>query len=358
LVFLSVKVLLDRAVELGASDLHLCHGDRPLFRVRGELSRDETFDRLSPEDTRAMLYEIMSPEQQVSFEANWEMDFSFTHVDPRGVSHRCRVNVYMDRGGVSAAIRVLPSSIRGIEELGLPSKLKEVAMRHSGLFLVTGPTGSGKSTTLAAMVEHVNRNRACHIVTIEDPIEYLFSSKKSVINQREVGSDTRSFAEALRRVLRQDPDVIMVGEMRDLETIAAAITAAETGHLVLATLHTPDAPQSVDRVVDVFPPSQQQQIKVQLSNVLLGVCAQRLVPSADGRDRVLVTELMIGTPAVRNLIREGKTYQLYNVIQTGQEQGMHTMDQCLARLLQEGRISLEVARSMARDPDRFYRGIL
>ncbi len=350
MALVSVEELLEAVLTKDASDLHICVGTPPILRINGTLTPLESMLPLTPQDTKRLIYTLMTQEQQASFEKDLELDFSFAFEDKA----RFRVNVYYDKGCVTAALRLIPTQIRTIEELKLPLKLNEIAEKHRGLFLVTGPTGSGKSTTLAAIIERINMTRACHIITIEDPIEYLFVSKKAVINQREVGSDTKSFAEALKRALRQDPDVIMIGEMRDLETISSAITAAETGHLVFATLHTPDAPQSIDRIVDVFPSHQQQQIRIQLSGVLVGICSQQLVPTVFG-GRVVATELLIATPAVRNLIREAKTSQIYTIMQTGARYGMHTMDQCLVKLVKEGIVSEQEARLRAYDTNNFDR---
>ena len=293
----------------------------------------------------------MSDGQRQQFENARQVDFSYSV--PR--TARMRVNAYLQRGAVSAALRVIPSTIHSLEALGMPAVVHELASLPRGLVLVTGPTGSGKSTTLAAVIDQINTTREEHILTIEDPIEFLHSHKRCLVNQRELGSDATSFAEGLRAALREDPDVILVGEMRDLETISTALTAAETGHLVLATLHTQDAPQTIDRIIDVFPPHQQQHVRVMLSVALQGVVAQQLLPTADGAGRVPAVEVLVPTPAVRNLIREGKTHQIYSAIQTGAEHGMQTMDSALAELVRAGRISRDVAQRRASVPAELAR---
>jgi twitching motility protein PilT len=293
-----------------------------------------------------MILNILSEEQRRKFETELELDFAYSIP---GVS-RFRANVFQQRNSMAAVFRVIPLSIPTIEELGLPEVCRELADRPRGLVLVTGPTGSGKSTTLAAMIDHINATRKVHIITLEDPIEFLHHNKQAYLNQREVGEDTHSFAAALRRVLRQDPDVILVGEMRDLETISAAITAAETGHLVLATLHTTGGPETIDRIIDVFPPHQQQQVRMQLSNSLEGVLSQVLLRSTDGKSRVLAMEVMLGVSAIRNLIREGKTHQMPTIIQGGSKVGMQTLDQDLKALMQKGKITYEDAIGKAQNP--------
>ncbi|MCX7796617.1 MAG: type IV pilus twitching motility protein PilT [bacterium] len=341
---MNIEDLLRLLYERNASDLHLTVGIPPTLRVYGRLVRTE-FPRLTPEDTKALAYSLMNPEQRAKFEQSREIDFSY---GLPGVG-RFRINIFYQRGSIGIAIRSIPYKIPKLEELGLPPVLKELTKKPKGLILVTGPTGSGKSTTLASMIDVINENRDCHIVTIEDPIEYVHTHKKGIVNQREVGSDTLSFVNALRAVLREDPDVILIGEMRDLETIQAAITAAETGHLVLATLHTNNASQTVERIIDVFPPHQQEQIKLQLSNTIEAIISQRLLPRrkekilGDGmlRGRVVAVEILIATPAVRNLIREGKVHMIPNVIQTGSQFGMVSMDQSLLTLYRNGEITLE-----------------
>ncbi len=339
------------ALERRASDIHLTAGAAPSIRVRGRLFALEGFPVLGVSDTREIVYSIMSDVQRQQFENARQVDFSYSV--PR--TARMRVNAYLQRGAVSAALRVIPSTIQSLESLGMPPVVRDLANLPRGIVLVTGPTGSGKSTTLAAVIDQINSTREDHILTIEDPIEFLHSHKRCLVNQRELGSDATSFADGLRAALREDPDVILVGEMRDLETISTALTAAETGHLVLATLHTQDAPQTIDRIIDVFPPHQQQHVRVMLSVALQGVVAQQLLPTADGSGRVPAVEILIPTPAVRNLIREGKTHQIYSAIQTGAEHGMQTMDAALAELVRAGRISRDVAQRRASVPAELAR---
>jgi len=338
--------LLREVVQRGASDLHITVGAPPIFRVDGGL-RPGRYERFTQLHTQRLLYDIMTDEQIQKFEATYELDFSYS----LGRMARFRVNVYRDRGTVAAAFRLIPAKIPTIRELGLPPVLEELTRRPRGLILVTGPTGSGKSTTQAAMINQINTERSHHIITIEDPIEYLHSHRNSIINQRELNQDTKSFAAALRSALREDPDVILVGEMRDNDTISTAITCAETGHLVIATLHTNNAAQTVDRVVDVFPPGQQQQIRVQLSNNLEAVLCQQLLPRADGPGRVCAMEVMIATPAIRNLIREAKAHQITSMIQTSANIGMQTMDMALRDLFQRGLITYETAMARAMNPE-------
>lgn len=340
--------LLRLVVERGASDLHLAVGVPPILRVDGQLL-PTNYEKLTPQDSQRLVYDILTDEQIQRFEANLELDFSYSVAK---VS-RFRVNIYRDRGTVASAFRVIPARIPTIRELGLPLILEELTRKPRGLILVTGPTGSGKSTTLAAMVNQINNERSVHIITIEDPIEYLHHHKLSVINQRELGQDTKSFANALRAALREDPDVILVGEMRDLDTISTAITCAETGHLVLATLHTINAPQTVDRIVDVFPSEQQEQIRFMLSNNLEAVLCQQLLPRAGMPGRVCAMEIMIASPAIRNLIREAKAHQITSIIQTSANLGMQTMDQSLRDLYQKGQITYDEALSRAMNPDEF-----
>lgn len=341
--------LLRYTAEQGASDLHLSVGLPPMIRMDGKLVPTD-YMPLTPRDTQRLVYDILNNEQIQWFEKTKELDFSYGVKD----IGRFRVNVYRQRGSVGAAMRAIPSKVPSMEELGLPLILKELALKHSGLILVTGPTGSGKSTTIATMIDHINNSRNCHIMTIEDPIEYLHSHKKSMINQRELNSDTDSFDNALRAVLREDPDVILIGEMRDLETIASALTLAETGHLVFGTLHTRNAPQTIDRVVDVFPAHQQDQIKVQLSNTIEAVIAQQLIPKLGG-GRFAAVEIMVANPAIRNLIREGKTHQIYSIMETSSQQGMRTMDRVLADAHRAGLISYEEALTRALDQENFSR---
>ncbi len=331
--------------ERGASDLHIKAGTRPMLRVDGALIPAGDA-RLTDAQVIALLSEILTPEQLEVFYRDLELDLAYSLP---GCS-RFRVNIYKQRGGVGAAIRTIPASVPTIETLRLPKVVKHLASLPRGLVLVTGPTGSGKSTTLAAVVDHINHTRSCHIVTIEDPIEYLHHDDKSIVTQREVGADTHSFSEALRHVLRQDPDVILIGEMRDLETISTAITAAETGHLVLATLHTVSAAQTVDRIVDVFPPHQQAQVRMQLSTALEGVLSQALLPRTEGRGRVAALEVMVGTTAVRNLVREGKTHQITSTIQAGARDGMQTLNQALRHLVKERLVAFEVAMAHSSNP--------
>ncbi|MBP7078013.1 MAG: Twitching mobility protein [Synergistetes bacterium ADurb.Bin155] len=346
---ISLQAVLAETIRKQATDIHLGTGLHPTVRIDGDLLALTSYGILNAEDVRSMTGEVLTRKQIEELEEKLEMDFSFTFTAPTGESSRFRGNCFFERGNPGMALRTIPTKIRTIAELKLPPRLEEVTKKHRGLFLVTGPTGSGKSTTLASLIQEINHTRACHIVTIEDPIEYLHTSVMALIHQREVGTDTWSFAEALKRVLRQDPDVILIGEMRDLETIAAAVTAAETGHLVFATLHTQGAAQTVDRIIDVFPPYQQQQIRQQLSNVLIGACTQQLIPTPGG-GRVVATDLMFATPAVRNLIREAKVSQMVSVMQTGSSFGMHTMDQDLARLVRDGVIPFDTARARAHDP--------
>jgi twitching motility protein PilT len=337
---LHIDELLHFVVDRNASDLHICANSEPVVREDGALKR-MNFEKFSPTQTQRMLYEILSDEHINRFETTMELDFSYAL--PRRA--RFRVNLYKDRGAVAGAFRLIPQRVPTVEDLNLPPILKTLTDKPRGLILVTGPTGSGKSTSLAAMINHINMTHAVHIITIEDPIEYLHQHKLSVINQRELGQDTRSFANALRACLREDPDVLLVGEMRDMETIALAVTAAETGHLVFATLHTNTAAESVDRMVDVFPPAQQEQIRVQLSNNLVSIISQQLLPRAGAPGRVPANEIMIASPAIRNLIRESKSHQITSTIQTSANLGMVTMDQCLRDLFLKGLITLEEAMS-------------
>jgi twitching motility protein PilT len=338
-VELHVNDLLKRVVDLGGSDLHLTSGIPPSVRVHGGIKPLTEFPVMTPSEIRRMIYAILTQKQRERFENDLELDTSHS------VPHlgRFRVNVFLQRDSVGSVMRVIPFEVVPFEKLGLPQSVLQFAHLPRGLVLVTGPTGSGKSTTLASMVDIVNSSKPCHIMTVEDPIEFLHNHKTAVVNQREVGEDTYSFAAALKHVLRQDPDVILVGEMRDLETIHTALTAAETGHLVFATLHTQDAPQSVDRIIDVFPAHQQQQVRTQLASALQGIVTQQLVPRHDGRGRAVAAEVLVATPAVRNLIREGKTHQIYSAMQAGGKFGMQTMDTSLAGLVRSGAISMELA---------------
>lgn len=348
---MDIQELLKLTVARGVSDLHLKVPSLPMLRMDGQLVEVEGASPLQPQDTKQMLYEITTEAQRRTFEEGLELDFSYS-VDNLG---RFRVNASYQLGTVSLALRPIPFQILPIAELGLPEVCRTLASKPRGLVLVTGPTGSGKSTTLAAMIDHINQTRRCHIVTVEDPIEFLHTDKKSLIAQREIGTDTLSYAEALRHILRQNPDVILIGEMRDLETIAAAITAAETGHLVLATLHTTSAAQTIDRIIDVFPPTQQQQIRMQLSMVMEGVLTMALLPKAGGGGRVAAVEILIATPAVRNLIREGKTFQIPNAMQMAAQYGSQTMDQALKSLVERRLLNLEDALVYAANPDELRR---
>lgn len=341
--------LLREACEKGASDLHLSVGLPPVLRIDGRLVHT-AYNPLAPTEIQRLVYDILTSDQIQWFEKTRELDFSY---GVRDVG-RFRVNVYRQRGSLGAAFRSIPNQIPSFEQLRLPPVLREMSRRQSGLILVTGPTGSGKSTSIACMIDQINSEREVHIMTIEDPIEYLHRHKKAMINQRELNNDTDSFENALRAVLREDPDVILIGEMRDLETISAALTLAETGHLVFGSLHTRNAPQTIDRVVDVFPPHQQSQIRVQLSNTIEAVVAQQLLPRLGG-GRVATVEVLIATSAVRNLIREGKTYQIHSVIETGAQFGMQSMDKVLADLHRSGQISFQDASSHSIDPENFQR---
>ena len=338
-----------------ASDIHLSVGCVPMLRMDGTLVRIPDHQALTDEDMLAAMHTLLNEDQKKRFETEREYDFSFGLKTADGNEQRFRANFFFEKGHPALALRAITTNIRTMKQLGLPEALVNITKKNNGLFLVTGPTGSGKSTTLAAMVQEINLTRSVHIITVEDPIEYLYDSEVALIQQREIGSDTKTFAEALRRAMREDPDVLMIGELRDLETIAAAVTAAETGHLVLATLHTRDAAQSVDRVVDVFPPYQQQQIRVQLASMLLGVLSQQLVPLAGSTGRTIATEYLVSTNAVANYVREAKTSQIKNVIQTGANLGMHTMDQDLARLCSSGLITRKEASGHAYDLDSFNR---
>lgn len=346
MAIISVEEVLTKAKEAGASDVHITVGVPPKMRVNGNLITMD-YPKMLPADTLQAVMDIMTEQQREKFEEKGEYDMSFSI---RNVG-RYRVNAYKQRGSVAIALRLVDTEIPSPESLGVPESVIDLSQRKRGLVLVTGPTGSGKSTTLAAIIDKINNTRDAHIITLEDPIEYLHSHKYSMVNQREIGLDTQSYANALRAALREDPDVILVGEMRDFDTISVAITAAETGHLVLSTLHTIGAASTVDRVIDVFPPHQQQQIRVQLSNVLEAVISQQLIPTADGKGRVAAFEVMHANHAVRNLIREGKSHQLVSVMQTNRKMGMITMDEAIQQLYMEGRISREMAVQFATDPD-------
>jgi twitching motility protein PilT len=343
--------LLMETLRRRASDLHLTAGLPPMVRIRGRLTPLEGHPRLSPTDTREIIYSILNNDQRQRLENDWQLDFAYGSSG----TGRFRVNCYFQRGALGAAFRVIPSDIATLEQLSLPPVLKDMTEKPRGFVLVTGPTGSGKSTTLAAMINEINMTRDEHIMTVEDPIEFLHRHKRCMVNQREVGADAPSFSLALRAALRQDPDVILVGEMRDQETIHTALTAAETGHLVFATLHTQSAPQTIDRIVDVFPAAQQQQIRVQLSTALQGIVTQQLLPTADGAGRVCACEVLVPTPAIRNLIREGKTHQIFSSIQTGANLGMQTMDAALAALVRHGVISRSLAEERSNDIEELKR---
>jgi twitching motility protein PilT len=349
----SIDALLEHMVELGASDLHLTVGSPPAFRVRGHITPAEGLAPMDSDGTRLALYGILTSEQQKLLELNRQLDFAYALP---GVA-RFRVNVYHQRASLGAAFRLIPHEIKSLEELGLPPVLHTLAEKPRGLVLVTGPTGSGKSTTLAAIVDEINRTRTEHILTIEDPIEFLHRHKRCIVNQREIGPDATSFGDALRGALRQDPDVILVGEMRDLETISTALTAAETGHLVFGTLHTQSASSTIDRVIDVFPPSQQQQVRIMIANSLQAVVTQALLPTSDGTGRVAALEILLPDDAVRNLIRQTKIEQVYTVMQTSSQRGMQTMEQALADLVLRSVVTLDEAVSRTTRPEQLL-GIL
>jgi twitching motility protein PilT len=342
-----MEQLLNMAIEKGASDLHITVGLPPMIRVDGKLFPLANEGVITPELAQRLVLSIMTSEQAERLQQRRELDFSFGYQKTR-----FRTNVFYQKGNVSAALRLIPVAIKSLEELGIPPILERFTEPSQGFVIITGPTGHGKSTTLAALIQLINSKRSEHIITIEDPIEYVFEHNKSMIAQREVGSDTNSFSRALRSALREDPNVILIGEMRDLETIEAALTLAETGHLVFTTLHTNSAAQTADRIIDVFPPHQQQQVRMQLANVLLGVVSQRLLPRVQG-GRVLATEILIANSAVRNTIREGKTHQLPNIIQTSASEGMISLDKVLAELVSRGEITIDTALSWAIDQKAF-----
>jgi twitching motility protein PilT len=343
--------VLTRMIDERASDAHLTAGFRPAIRVRGRISPMEEYPELTAQHTRDVVYSILNDDQRKRFENNKQLDFAYSIP---GVA-RYRINCFFQRGAISAAFRLVPHEILNLQQLGLPLILEDLTRKPRGFVLVTGPTGSGKSTTLAAMVDLINRTREDHILTIEDPIEFLHRHQKCIVNQREIGSDAVDFALALRAGLRQDPDVILVGEMRDVETISTALTAAETGHLVFATLHTQSTSQTVDRIIDVFPAVQQNQVRMQLSIALQGIVTQQLLPTADGSGRVAACEVLIPTPAIRNLIREGKTHQIYSAVQTSGAVGMQTMDAHLAQLARMGKITRSLAEQRAAVPEELKR---
>jgi twitching motility protein PilT len=348
-----IRALLEEMIAKGASDLHLTVGERPKLRVDGDLQDASVERSLTPKDTLTMAYSILTEQQKKRFETDDELDFSF------GIQNlsRFRGNCFKQRGCIAMALRQIPYDLHSLDQLGLPAIVKKMAERPRGLVLVTGPTGSGKSTTLAAMLDKINQERKGHILTIEDPIEFLHHHKGCTVNQREVGNDTRSFSAALKYALRQDPDVILVGEMRDLETISAALTIAETGHLVLATLHTNSAAESINRIIDAFPAHQQPQIRAQLAFVLEGVVTQTLIPRARGKGRVVAAEVMICTPAIRALIRDEKIHQIYSLLQAGKKHGMQTMNDSLAQLVMRREISVEEAVRRTSDPNELLRAI-
>ncbi|MDX6632604.1 MAG: twitching motility protein PilT [Solirubrobacterales bacterium] len=343
--------VLTKMVEERASDVHLSPGMPPALRVRGRIVPLDGYAVLSAQDTRDIVYGILNSDQRKRFENHLQIDFAYSIP---GVA-RFRVNCFFQRGAISAAFRLIPTDISSLEDLGLPQVVEEFTRKPRGFVLVTGPTGSGKSTSLASMIDLINRDREEHILTIEDPIEFLHMHKKCIVNQREIGADAVDFPLALKAALREDPDVILVGEMRDLETISTALTAAETGHLVFATLHTQSTSQTVDRIIDVFPPHQQQQVRMQLSIALQGIITQQLLPTADGSGRVVACEVLMPTPAVRNLIREGKTHQIYSAIQTSGSIGMQTMDSHLAQLVRMGKITKSLAEQRAAVPEELKR---
>jgi twitching motility protein PilT len=343
--------VLQRMSAMGASDVHLTPGFAPAVRIRGRIVPMEGEEPLTPQQTREIVYSILNDDQRKRFENNLQLDFAYAIPNVA----RFRVNTFFQRGAISAAFRHIPQEIKTAEQLGLPPIMQEFARKPRGFVLITGPTGSGKSTTLAALIDQINREREEHILTIEDPIEFLHRHQRCIVNQREIGADAPDFALALKAALRQDPDVILVGEMRDLETISTALTAAETGHLVFATLHTQSTSQTVDRIIDVFPSGQQAQVRMQLSIALQGIVTQQLLPTADGSGRVCVSEVLVPTPAIRNLIREGKTHQIYSAIQTSGGLGMQTMDAHLAQLVRQDKITRKLAEQRAAVPEELKR---
>ena len=348
---LSVRGLLDEMIDRQASDLHLTAGERPKLRIDGDLISSNVDQVLTPKDTLQLTYSILTENQKKKFEQEDELDFSF------GIQNlaRFRGNVYRQRGCVALAIRLIPFEILTFDQLGLPAIMRKLADRPRGLVLITGPTGSGKSTTLAAMVDHINKTRKGHIITIEEPIEFIHRHQSCMVNQREVGSDTKSFSAALKYALRQDPDVLLIGEMRDLETISMTLTAAETGHLALATLHTNSAAESINRIIDVFPAHQQSQVRAQLSFVLEGVVTQTLLPNTRGRGRALAAEVLIATPAIRSVIRDAKVQQIYGLMQAGKKYGMQTLNDALYALILANEVKLEEALKRSSDPNELLR---
>lgn len=350
---MDINEILLEGINRGASDVHITCFLPPMLRINGKLVKMDNYEKFTSSSIKEFLYKILDDEKIKNFEKELELDFSYS-VPGKG---RFRCNYYHQRGAVTAAFRIITSAIKTLKELNLPEQIEEFAAYPRGLVLVTGPTGSGKSTTLASIIEMINTNRTENIITIEDPIEYLFTHKKSIINQRELGSDTRSFATALKYILREDPDVIMVGEMRDLETISSTLTAAETGHLVFSTLHTQDAAQTIDRIIDVFPTHSQKQIRMQLAGTLKAVLVQQLLPTGDDSERIVATELMFVNAAIKNMIREMKTHQIYSAIQSGGKRGMITMDMSLAKLYQQGKITKETAYEKAHNREEIKRFI-
>ncbi len=348
---MDIIALLDMAKDKKASDLHLIAGSPPMLRIRGGLTPAEGLETLAAADVETALSQLAAPEQCQAFRDELELDFAYAMAD----GGRIRCNVAWQQGSIKLSLRLLPSKIASIADLGLPEVCRELILRPRGLVVITGPTGSGKSTTLAAMIDHLNNAECRHVITIEDPIEYVYTGGKCVISQRELGSDTRSFAQALKHVLRQDPDVILVGEMRDPETAAAVLNVAETGHLILTTGHAPSSSQAVERIVDLFPPHERSLVQSRLASLLLGVISQTLVPTADGQGRVAAVEVMLGSPAVKNLIREGKIYQLPNIIRTNTQQGMLLLDQALADLYRKGSITRESLLAYCNDKEETER---
>ncbi len=346
----TIDELIKLAIEQNASDLHITVGLPPILRIDGKIMPVPGYKKLLPDDVREMVMPIVPENRQPDLESKGDADFAFV-----SNHNRMRVNVFKQRGSLAAAFRILATQLPTLEGLKMPEIIGQLAMTPRGLLLVTGPTGSGKSTTLAAMINHINHARSCNIITIEDPIEYLHRHNTCIVNQRELGDDTCGFASALRAALREDPDIILVGEMRDLDTISAAITAAETGHLVLSTLHTSGAASSIDRIIDVYPPNQQQQVRIQLADILQGVITQQLLPRANMPGRMAAMEILVRTDAVSNLIREGKTHQIDSFIQTGKQFGMQSMDGCLADMMRKGLITRQEAQAHCVDPKEFSR---
>ena len=349
----NLRALLEEMIEKNASDLHCTAGERPKLRIDGDIVSASVEEVLSPKDTLSLAYSVLTENQKKRFEMEDELDFSF------GIQNlaRFRGNVFKQRGCVAMVIRMIPFNVRTFQELGLPPVIAKLAERPRGLILVTGPTGSGKSTTLAAIIDKINKERKGHIITVEDPIEFIHRHQACIVNQREIGTDTKTFANALKYALREDPDVILVGEMRDLETVAAALTIAETGHLVLATLHTNSAAESINRIIDVFPSNQQSQVRAQLAFVLEGVITQTLLPKAKGRGRCMAAEIMVATPAIRALIRDDKIHQIYSAMQSGKKFGMQTMNDALYQLYTSREVSQEECERVSSDPKEFLRMI-